>query len=299
MASSSATLSIAEDGGVSVITGSPDIGGSRASMALIAAEVLGVDFDTISPQVAATDAVGYCDTTGGSRTTLATGEAVIRAATMLVDDLKSRAAALWETEVSRVEWLDGCAREVVDSTTGTDGPRTLTLKQLAAKAGATGGSLTASASLNATSSQPSFAVNLCDAEVDPDTGKVTIRRFTCIQDAGKAIHPAYVEGQMQGGAVQGIGWALNEEYLYNEDGSMDNAGFLDYRIPVASDLPMIDTVIVEVANPLHPFGVRGVGEVPIVPPMPAVASAVYQAAGVRVCDLPLTPPKLLLAMDNA
>lgn len=134
-------------------------------------------------------------------------------------------------------------------------------------------------------------------EVDRETGKVDILRYTCIQDAGKAVHPAYVEGQMQGGAVQGIGWALNEEYLYNAQGVLENAGFLDYRIPVASDLPMIDTVIVEVPNPLHPYGVRGVGEVPICPPMPAVVTAVNQAAGVRVCDLPLSPPKLLAAID--
>ena len=103
---------------------------------------------------------------------------------------------------------------------------------------------------------------------------------------------------MQGGAVQGIGWALNEEYMFDKNGVMENAGFLDYRIPVASDLPMIDTVIVEVPNPLHPFGVRGVGEVPIVPPMPAVATAVYHSTGVRVFDLPLTPPKLLAAMEG-
>jgi CO/xanthine dehydrogenase Mo-binding subunit len=101
---------------------------------------------------------------------------------------------------------------------------------------------------------------------------------------------------MQGGAVQGIGWALNEEYLYNADGVLENPGFLDYRIPVASDLPYIDTVIVEIPNPLHPFGVKGVGEVPIVPPMPAIAEAVYQSTGVRFRDLPLNPPKIVAGL---
>jgi CO/xanthine dehydrogenase Mo-binding subunit len=113
------------------------------------------------------------------------------------------------------------------------------------------------------------------------------------------VHPAYVEGQFQGGAVQGIGWALNEEYIYGEDGILQNAGFLDYRIPVASDLPMIDTVILEIPNPGHPYGVRGVGETPIVPPLAAVANAVSAAAGVRMTRLPMSPPRVLAAMQAA
>ncbi|HXX48080.1 MAG TPA: molybdopterin cofactor-binding domain-containing protein, partial [Myxococcota bacterium] len=117
--------------------------------------------------------------------------------------------------------------------------------------------------------------------------------------AGKAVHPAYVEGQMQGGTSQGLGWALNEEYVYDEKGALLNAGFLDYRIPVASDLPMIDTVIVEVPNPMHPYGVRGVGETPIVPPLAAVANAVQRAAGVEISELPISPPKLLALLERA
>jgi CO/xanthine dehydrogenase Mo-binding subunit len=140
---------------------------------------------------------------------------------------------------------------------------------------------------------------MADVRVDPETGKVDVLRFTAIQDAGKAIHPAYVEGQMQGGAVQGIGWALNEEYIYDSKGVMQNAGFLDYRMPVASDLPMIDTQIIEVANPSHPYGVRGVGEVPIVAPLAAVANAVRAATGIRIPDLPLSPPRVLAALEAA
>ena len=139
---------------------------------------------------------------------------------------------------------------------------------------------------------------MVDVEVDRSTGRVKILRYTAIQDAGRAIHPSYVEGQMQGGVVQGIGWALNEEYIYGKDGRMENPSFLDYRIPVASDLPMIDAVMVEVANPTHPFGVRGVGEVPIIPPMAAVANAIYDAVGVRMTDLPMSPPKVLAALDD-
>ena len=134
--------------------------------------------------------------------------------------------------------------------------------------------------------------------MDTETGKVDVLSFTAIQDAGTAIHPAYVEGQMQGGAAQGIGWALNEEYVYNADGIMENPGFLDYRIPVASDLPMIDTQIVEVPNPSHPYGVRGVGETPIVAPLAACSNAVSRALGKRITDLPLSPPNILDALED-
>jgi len=132
--------------------------------------------------------------------------------------------------------------------------------------------------------------------VDPETGKVTILRYTAVQDAGKAIHPSYVEGQSQGGAVQGIGWALNEEYYFNDEGHMVNSSFLDYRMPTSLDLPMIDTVIVEVPNPNHPFGVRGVGEVSVVPPMAALSNAIYRALGVRLNRLPMSPGRILEAL---
>ena len=287
---SSATLNVIADGHVSILTGSPDIGGSRASMALMASEVLGIPFEHIHPQVAATDAVGHTDVTGGSRTTVATGQAVIQAAEQCVAEMCRRAAAEWEVEPGVVAWSQGAAHY---------GDQTLTFEELASRAGTMGGPLTFSSSLNSTSAAPAFGVHICDAEVDKETGRTTITRYTAIQDAGKAIHPDYVEGQLQGGAVQGIGWALNEEYLYNDEGALENPGFLDYRIPVASDLPFIDTVIVEVPNPLHPFGVKGVGEVPIVPPMPAIAEAVYQSTGVRFRELPLNPPKIMAALlDN-
>ena len=124
-------------------------------------------------------------------------------------------------------------------------------------------------------------------------------RYTSLQDAGRAIHPSYVEGQMQGGVAQGIGWALNEEYIYDRHGHVDNPGFLDYRMPVCSDLPMLDAVIIEVPNPKHPQGVRGVGEVPLVPPLGAVSNAVHNALGRRFYSLPMSPPKVLETLDRA
>jgi CO/xanthine dehydrogenase Mo-binding subunit len=141
-----------------------------------------------------------------------------------------------------------------------------------------------------------YATHIVDVEVDPDTGKTTVLRYTAVQDVGRAIHPSYVEGQLQGGVAQGIGWALNEEYAYNAQGVMTNASFLDYRMPTCLDLPMIDTVLVEVPNPAHPYGVRGVGEVPIVPPPAAIANAIYRATGKRLRQLPMSPGRVSAAL---
>jgi xanthine dehydrogenase molybdenum-binding subunit len=154
----------------------------------------------------------------------------------------------------------------------------------------------ASVAKTPTGAGPGFATHIVDVEVDPETGKVTILRYTAVQDVGRAIHPSYVEGQMQGGVAQGVGWALNEEYFYDKDGHLMNGSLLDYRMPTALDLPMIDTVMVEVPNPNHPFGVRGVGEVPIVPPAAAIANAIYRAIGIRQYDLPMNPGKVALAL---
>ena len=160
----------------------------------------------------------------------------------------------------------------------------------------TGGAIGGAAGVNPTGAGPVLATHIVDLEVDVETGKVEILRYTAVQDAGKAVHPSYVEGQIQGGAVQGIGWALNEEYFVSDQGQMMNSSFLDYRMPVSLDLPMIDTVIVEVANPSHPYGVRGVGEVCIVPPMAAISNAIYNAIGIRMTKLPMNPGAILEAL---
>ena len=285
---SSASVAVNEDGTVIVVTGNPDIGGSRASMAIMAAEVLGVDINKVKPLVADTESVPYSDLTGGSRVTFATGKAVIEAAQDVVKQLKQRAAKIWEIDPDQVEWKDGIAVAIE-----TDKYKPLSIADIARMAGKTGGPISGKANINAQGAGPGFGTHICDVEVDPETGFVKVLRYTAIQDVGTAIHPAYVEGQLQGGAVQGIGWALNEEYVYDKEGRLQNTGFLDYRVPVASDMPMIDTILVEVPNPGHPYGVRGVGEVPIVPPLAAVANAVSNAIGKRVTDLPISPPKLL------
>jgi len=291
---SSATIQVNADGTVLVATGSMDIGGSRASMAIMAAETLGVDYNQVRAIVADTGSVGYTHVTGGSRVTFATGTAVVNATKTIVKDLCRRAAMIWDVDPEGVIWEDGFAKPA-GANVGNFTP--LSVKELAAKAPATGGPITAAASVNAGGQAPGFSTQFCDVEVDPETGKVTILRFVAAQDVGRAIHPAYVEGQIQGGVVQGIGWALNEEYIYNAKGQLDNAGFLDYRCPVASDLPMIEAVLVEVPNPAHPYGAKGVGEVNICPPMAAIANAIDHAIGRRLTELPMSPPKVLAAID--
>lgn len=292
---SSAEVHITDDGHVLIVEGSPDIGGSRASMALMAAETLGIPYDYIRVNVADTDSTGYCATTGGSRTTFATGLAVINACENAIVDLKKRAAAAMDLDIEQVEWANGAV--VPKPGVNVETP-SITLAEIARDAARTGGPISGRASLTAQGPGPAFSVNMSDVHVDRDTGRVTVKSFTSIQDAGKAIHPDYVEGQMQGGAAQGIGWALNEEYIYDDNGELENPGFLDYRIPVASDLPMIDCEIVEVPNPNHPFGVRGCGETPIVAPLAAVGNAVSRAVNTRFTELPMSPPKVLEVLSN-
>ena len=291
-----ATVQVDEDGTIGLTVGNPDIGGSRASMNLMAAEELGIDYDQIRSNIADTASLGFNDVTDGSRVTFAGGIATIRAAQDAAQKLCARAAVMWGISPEAVEWADGCARPT-GSNDGQHEP--LSIAEIAAASVKTGGPISGHAEVNAEGAGVSFATHLVDVEVDRETGAVKVLRYTVFQDAGKAIHPSYVEGQFQGGAVQGIGWALNEEYIYGEDGRLQNPGFLDYRIPVASDLPMIDTVIVEVPNPGHPYGVRGVGETSIVPPLAAVANAVAAATGVRMQHIPMSPPRILAALEAA
>ncbi|MGA2128026.1 MAG: xanthine dehydrogenase family protein molybdopterin-binding subunit [Xanthobacteraceae bacterium] len=291
---SSATVHVNEDGTVVVATGSPDIGGSRASMAIMAAETFGIDYDQVRPIVADTASVGYTHVTGGSRVTFATGMAVVEATKKVIHELCARAAKLWDVDPEGVVWEDGCAKPA-SSNVGNFKP--MSIKEIAAKRGLTGGPIVAAAGVNPAAVAPGYATQFCDVEVDSETGKVTVLRFVAAQDVGRAIHPSYVEGQIQGGVVQGIGWALNEEYIYDSKGHMENPGFLDYRIPVSSDLPMIEPVLVEVPNPGHPYGAKGVAEVNICPPMAAIANAIERAVGRRLTELPMSPPKVLAAIE--
>ena len=295
--SSSATVAMNLDGTASVVTGSVDIGGQRASLAMIAAEVLGLRADEVRPSVADTDSVGHTDVTGGSRTTYATGTAVHKAAEAVKAELFKRAAKLWDVPVEEVVFDDGAFHH--KGASKGDDIKPMTTRQLGQKLARTGGPVSASASVNANRGVGAgFGVHIADVEVDPETGKTTILRYTAVQDVGTAIHPSYVEGQIQGGVVQGSGWALNEEYVHDDQGRMVNTGFLDYRMPTMYDVPNIETIIVEVPNPGHPFGVRGVGETPIVPPLGTIHNAIARATGVRLRSLPMSPPKVVKALQE-
>lgn len=282
---SSASATVNPDGTVALVEGSTDIGGSRASIAMQLAETLGIAAEDVVPTVGDTDSVGYTDVTGGSRVTFATGYAAYEAARDIQRQLVERAAKLWEVDPELVAYKDG-------GVVGPNGKR-FSFKEIAAQVNRTGEPVIGRGSVDPEGCGGAFATHLVDVDVDPETGKVQILRYTASQDVGTAIHPGYVEGQIQGGAAQGIGWGLNEEYFYDAAGTMKNSTFLDYRIPTCYDLPFIDTIIVEVPNPGHPYGVRGVGEVPIVPPPAALANAIHHATGVRMRQLPMSPPRIL------
>jgi len=292
----STTININADGTAVLSVGTIDVGGSRASMCLMAAEELGIPYERVRCVVADTSSLGYNDMSDGSRVTFSSGMATVIAARNAKKVLCQRAAKMWNIPEDAVEWVDGQARPA-GANAGNFPP--LSLKEIAAAAANTGGPIAGHNEFVADGAGVSFATHICDVEVDPETGATRVIRYAVIQDAGKAIHPSYVEGQYQGGAAQGIGWALNEEYIYGSDGRLQNPGFLDYRMPVCSDLPYIDTVILEIPNPNHPYGVRGVGETSIVPPLAAIGNAVSNAVGVRMTHIPMSPPRILKAIEDS
>ena len=293
----SSTVHVNEDGTVTLIIGIVDVaGGTRATMAMMVAEEFGIDYDKVRPVVGDTSALGFNFITAGSRGTFAGGMAAVLAARDAMEKLCRRVARIRDVPPEAVAWKDGRAQPAEGSGTQF---KPMSLEEIAREAGRTGGTISGHSEINAEGAGPGFGTHIADVEVDRETGSIKILRYTIVQDVGKAIHPAYVEGQFEGGAVQGIGWALNEEYVYGADGVLQNPGFLDYRVPVASDVPFIDSVIVEVPNPNHPYGVRGCGEVPIIAPMAAISNAVENAIGVRLREQPMSPPRVLKAIEAA
>ena len=291
----SISMALGEDGTVTLSIGTPDIGGSRASMALMVAETLGIPYEDVRVNVVETGSLGVNEPTHGSRATFAIGKAAVEACNEAIKEMCQRAANKWGIDQEAIDWFDGAAHPAGPN--AGDFPP-MTIKEIGRRMGRTGGPISGHHATTYGGAGESFGTHVVDLEVDPETGRATILRYLVVQDAGRAIHPSYVEGQFQGGAAQGIGWALNEEYIYGQDGRLQNAGFLDYRVPVASDLPMIDTVIVEVPSDSHPFGVRGVGETGIAPPLPAIANAIADATGKRLRHLPISPPKVLKAIKE-
>ena len=214
----------------------------------------------------------------------------------IIQTLRERAAKIWEIDPEAVKWEQGAAHPVSPNA-GQFEP--LTLQELAEKALAMGGPIGAGVQLNTTGADGGFGTHVCDVEVDVDLGIARVIRYTAVQDVGRAISPRLCRGSAspRGSVAQGIGWALNEEYIYTKEGKVDNPGFLDYHMPVCSDLPMLDFIMVEVPNPKHPQGVKGVGEVPLVPVMAAVANAIYNALGKRFYAS-VSPPKVLEVLEE-
>ena len=287
---SSCFLSVHADGQVSLTEGSVDIGGTRPAAAMQAAEVLGIPAEDVHPTVVDTDSIGFTGATVGSSTAFKVGHSAYQAAQDVVLQMRRRAAKIWEANEDVVDFTDG----VFSSTENPE--RRMTFKELAARLNSTGGPIAGQATLMATGGGEAFAVNIVDVEVDPETGKVQVTRFTALEDVGQAIHPSYVEGQIQGGAVQGIGWALHEGYFFDSKGQMLNSSFLDYRMPTSLDVPMIDTVVLEFPGGNHPYGAKGVGELPIIAPLAAIGSAIEAAVGIRLMEMPMTPGDVLEAL---
>ena len=287
---SSCVINVNDDGSVSLVTGSVDLSGTRTTIAMQVAEVLGISLDHVKSTVGDTDSIGYTGNTGGSRTTFATGLAAINAAHHVIAQMCQHAALLWNVKAQDVTFEQGSFTNLQDST------KRMSFSELTGWITATGSVVTGSGYANPKKWDGTFVSHIADVQVDPETGKVDVLRYTVVQDVGKAVHPGLVEGQMQGGAVQGIGFGLYEGYQYNPQGEMLNPNFTDYKIPTATDVPMIEPIMVEVPGSNHPFGVRGVGEAPIIPAPAALANAIYRATGMRQSRLPMTPARILESM---
>ena len=292
---SSAEIVANADATFSVITGSVDLTGTRTTMAQIAAEELGVTMEQVLIASGDTDSVGHTDGSYGSRTTLTTGTAVMNAAREVLGKLREHAGDLLNVEPQYLDYRE----QVFEMRDNAD--RRITLAEVCERSiGGEDGAIQGSGNSTGLPGAPTAAASIAEVAVDGETGRPEITRFTMFQDPGNAINPMAVEGQMQGGAGQGIGWALWEVYDIDEaTGVVRNANFLDYRIPTALDVPMIGAEIVATPNPNGPYGARGVGEIPLVTPVAAVANAVHDATGVRIYQTPLTPERIFWAMQDA
>ena len=290
-------ITLSADGSVTLVLGTVDLSATRTSLAMVAAEALGLDMEDVRVVVGDTDMVSYCDASAGDRVTYITSKAIYRAAQDLLDRLKTRVAAAFDAQPQGVQydrkrfWIDA------------EPEKSMTLAELALRTvrGETAviGYASNSETWSTAAIAPNAAAHVADVEVDPETGEVTILNYTTFQDVGFSINPDQVAGQLQGGATQGIGWALSEGYVFDDNGVVRNANLLDYRLPSAVDVPLIGAEMVEMPSADHPYGVRAVGQAPIVPPAAALGNAISRAAGIRPDELPMTPERLYLAMSKS
>jgi CO/xanthine dehydrogenase Mo-binding subunit len=283
------------DGRLTIITGAVDLTGVETAFAAIAADAFGVDPDRVRVVAADTATAPYAGASGGSKITYTVGRAVERAASEARDRLLEVAATELEIAPEDLEIVDGTVRPAgVPS-------RAIPLEQLASTV-LRFGSRHAPIDGHGRVAQPmapQAAAHLTHVRVDDETGAVTVLAHAVAQDVGRALNPALVEGQMRGGAAQGLGWALFEELAYDEHGQLQTGTLVDYSLPTAASVPWIDAEIVEVPAPEGPFGAKGVGESPIVAAAGAVANAITAATGgVRLKRLPMTPERVWRALQD-
>ena len=291
---STASISVNEDGTVSLLTGSVDISGSDTSLAQIAAEVLGLELEQVVVAKRDTDLAPFTGPSGGSRIVYSQGKAVQMAADDARDKLMALAADRLGVQAEALE-CQGGAVYVMDNP-----PQSMGLAQLARMSlSSRGGPIVGAASLSSMPYNPVFNAQGAEVVVDRETGQVRVTRFVQAQDVGLAVNPMGVEGQLEGGAVQGIGRALSEEILIDRDtGQVRNASLATYLMPLAVDMPPIETVLVEVPSEDGPFGLRAVAEPPGFGPPAAIANAIYDAVGVRIRTLPLSAERVLAALQG-
>ena len=283
------------DGTMTVVTSAVDMSGVNTGFAAIAAEAFGVSPDSVRVVQADTASGPYAGASGGSKVTYTVGTAVLRAAEATRRKLLTAASEELEISPDDLEVVDGVVRAV-----GAP-DRSITVEEIARKTLRFGGRhepIEGHGGSAQTVGAPSVAAHLSHVRVDRETGEVELLRHVIAQDVGRALNPALVEGQMRGGATQGIGWALFEELAHDEDGRLLTGSFLTYAIPVAERVPEIDTLIVEVPAPDGPYGAKGIGEAPVVAVAPAIANAVAAAVGVRIHELPMTPPRVWAALEE-
>jgi CO/xanthine dehydrogenase Mo-binding subunit len=286
---SAAHITIAGDGRPMVTMGAVDLSGTRSTMAQVVAEEFGLPIEDIHVQTGDSKSVGYSDGAAGSRVARTMTAALVEACADALAQLRIRAAEKLQCDPNALDYADGVFRA------RQAGGAAIALPELM-QATLTDGAVIGRGVSTKLPLGVEIGAHVCDVEVDTDTGLVTVLRYTAFQDVGLALNPTAVEGQIEGSVVQGLGWALLEGFDYAPDGRLRNASLLDYRMPTALDVPRIDTVIIETPVPQVPYGVRGVGEVPIVPPAAAVANAIARAIGVRVCRMPMTPERVLGAI---
>ena len=285
-------VSIAGDGRPMVTMGSVDLSGTRTTMVQVAADQFGLDPADVIVVMGDTKSVGYSDGAAGSRLARTMAAAVVEASGKALEELRRRAGRLLQADPAALDYSQG-----VFMNPGPAGAR-ISLAEIMQATLTDGAILT-----TGVSTKLPFGVevgaHVADVEVDTGTGQVTVLRYTAFQDVGRALNPTAVEGQIEGSVVQGLGWALTESFDYGEDGRLRNASMLDYRMPTALDVPAIESVIVEVPVPDVPYGLRGVGEVPIVPVAGCIANAIARATGARVSHMPMTPERVLRAIQAA